>query len=49
MSDGLKKDLVIYGGGALAVVLLVLAALWFTAPDDQTMPNSYAEQGFGVQ
>lgn len=42
-----KRDLMIYGGGALLVVLGVLTFLWFTAPEP-TMPDNYAEQGFGV-
>jgi hypothetical protein len=35
------RDLLIWGGGALAVVLAVLAWLWLTTPADNPLPGQY--------
>jgi hypothetical protein len=37
----LPRDRLIWGGGALLVVLAVLAWLWITAPDDAVLPEQY--------
>ncbi|MFH1464027.1 MAG: hypothetical protein ABIO70_06560 [Pseudomonadota bacterium] len=36
-----RRDLLIWGGGAVAVVLVVLAWLWLTAPADNPLPGQY--------
>ena len=42
------KDLLIWGGGALLSVIGVLALLYFSAPEPNTLPATYGEQGTGV-
>jgi len=37
----LKRDLIIWGGGALLVVLAVLAWGWWTAPEQGVLPSEY--------
>jgi len=37
----LQRDLLIWGGGALVVVLAVVAWLWITAPDEGVLPEQY--------
>jgi len=42
------KDVWIWVGGAALIVIGVVAFLYFTAPDN-TLPDTYGEQGFGIQ
>lgn len=44
----MNKDLLIWFGGALLIVLAVVAILWITAPEEDTLPGDYAVQGTGV-
>jgi hypothetical protein len=41
----LRRDLLIWGGGALLVVLGVLVVLYLTAPKENLLPDQY---GFGI-
>ncbi len=41
----LRRDLLLWGGGAALVVLAVLTWLWLTAPDQSVLPEQYR---FGV-
>ena len=44
----MSKDVLIWFGGALLIVVAVIAVLWLTAPEEDTLPSEYAEQGTGV-
>jgi len=37
----MNRDSIIWATGALAVVLIVLGALWFTAPTENNLPDIY--------
>lgn len=36
-----SRDLLLYGGGVLIVVLAVAGWLWWTTPDADTLPQQY--------
>jgi len=40
-----RRDILIWGGGALAVVVGVITWLWLAAPADNPLPGQYR---FGV-
>lgn len=44
----MKKDVLVWIGGAALIVLGVIAFLWYTAPADNTLPDTYGEQGSGI-
>ncbi|HJN75028.1 MAG TPA: hypothetical protein QGF58_13960 [Myxococcota bacterium] len=42
------KDVLIWVGGAALIVIGVVALLWWTADEDNTLPETYAEEGYGI-